>query len=95
MVLLYLQPLRGGGLYRYQRNPRATRTRSLDYRKRVVSYGRDSHKEICLITLILSLKATEYSIYLKVPVIIDGKKTVVIIDSRVTRNFAFSSFIRL
>ena len=61
----------------------------------MISYGRGSHKEIYLITPIRNLRITEYRIYLKVPVKLNGRKTVTIIDSRVTRNFISSSFTRL
>ena len=69
-----------------------TRTR---FGKRVISYGRGRYKEISVITPIRHLSVTDYDTHLKVPVTINGRRTVTIIDSGATGNFVTETVIRL
>ena len=69
-----------------------TRTR---FGKRVISHGRGRYKEISVITPIRHLSVTDYDTHLKVPVTINGRRTITIIDSGATGNFVTETVIRL
>ena len=71
--------------------PRA-RTR---FGKRIISHGRGRHEEISVITPDRHLSVTDYDTYLKVPVTINGRRTVAMIDLGATGSFIIESLIRL
>ena len=69
-----------------------TRTR---FGKRIISHSRGRYKEISVITPDRHLSVTDYDTHLKVPVTINGKRTVTIIDLGATGSFIAELLIRL
>ena len=55
--------------------------------KRVIPYSRGRHKEISVITPIRYLYTARYTTHIEIPVSINGKKTIIIIDLGATESF--------
>ena len=62
--------------------------------KRVIPQTRGRFKEINILSPKQQLCTAQYNIHIVIPVIVNGQRTVTIIDSRATRNFISKDLVR-